>query len=87
MLDFVIVPEGQFRYRLVSDGELVASGVDRFKAIQIALKRVRQAAVKGPVVIRFRGVSGEDELQDRLAEARATRLYPAWWENCEWHLQ
>jgi len=48
--------------------------------------RVRQAAVKGQVVIRLHGISGEEELQDRLAEERARWCYPQWWLNCEWHL-
>jgi hypothetical protein len=82
--DLVIEPEGGLQWRALSNGEVIARGVDYLKAIHIALKRVRQAAVQGRAVIRLHGI-GEEELKDRLAEEKARWHYPQWWRNCEWH--
>jgi hypothetical protein len=84
-LDFEIIPDGQCHYKLVSSGTVVASDADRLKVIHIAMKRIRQVAVKGPVVIRIRGID-QAELQDRLWDAKRRWQYPEWWCNCEWQL-
>jgi hypothetical protein len=85
-IDLAIEPDGQSRWRVLSDGEVIARGVDYLKAIHIALKRVRRVAVGGKAAIQLRGMSCEEELQDRLAEAAARWRFPPWWLNCEWHI-